>query len=285
MQGKYTGSSPRELREIFLNDAIDANSFDMNDYERLFAYEMEFDDPNGDVLSFCATGLNQYEKYRANFQKPPLEKIIHKHNQQLFKNLYISDRYKHNTHSTNRNNANRTFKHKKIAVAVFAIFASLLLATVVAAAMGYNILDLVRTALSSPDRTAVNSRGDEVSISDDFRYYNSMAEMIEIENLDILFPAKLPDGYEFTEFIVADFGNHMEVIAITAEPYIEFKVEIGESFQIERYQYKTNGIEYNIVERDDGMYQAFWNNGKNYYWIIIGDRAMLPEIIENLKEN
>jgi hypothetical protein len=78
MQGRYEKLSAQEIREIFLNNTLDADLMSLNEYEKLFGYEMNLDGPNADILVFCTKGLNQHEKYSRDIQKPPFEAIVKK---------------------------------------------------------------------------------------------------------------------------------------------------------------------------------------------------------------
>ena len=79
MQRKYENLNAEQLREMCLNSEIDVDFMAMEDYEKLFGYEMELDEPQADVLIFCTNGLDKYEKYRNDAPKPSLDKIFKEH--------------------------------------------------------------------------------------------------------------------------------------------------------------------------------------------------------------
>jgi hypothetical protein len=110
-----------------------------------------------------------------------------------------------------------------------------------------------------------------------------MSEMIETENLSILYLATLPNGYEFTDFRVTDVGTHLEVRAYISEPHIYFEIEVGTN-QVEPndYSYETNRIKYNTLDMGDGLYLAWWFYNGDYYSIVVDDEAFLSKIIEYL---
>jgi hypothetical protein len=111
-----------------------------------------------------------------------------------------------------------------------------------------------------------------------------MEAMLKLENLDILYPTKLPTGYEFTTLSVANFDTYLEVKLYSEEPYVDFRARIGENIQIDSYDNEINGIKYRISEHE-GMYQADWSSGEDYYWVIVSDKAIMPEIIKNLQRS
>jgi len=183
-----------------------------------------------------------------------------------------------------------TFVHikcvKRIAVVLCTVLALLFAITATAAAMGYSITDLGKKILNINEKTSTDYNGIEIIRTNDTRIYKSMSEMLEIEKLNILYPVKLPAGYEFTDYRIDDFGSYSEVRAYTSEPYLVFTVEI-ETSQVDtnNYLYETNGIKYNIVEMGDGFYQAWWFNNNDYYTITVSNKNMLSEIIKNLMED
>ncbi|MDR2572485.1 MAG: hypothetical protein LBD23_19615, partial [Oscillospiraceae bacterium] len=174
-------------------------------------------------------------------------------------------------------------RHKAVAVAAIAVITSVFLITV-SSALGYSFIELIRSAFSSSEKFATDNDGNEIILADT-RFYNSIDEMLEAEKLSILFPVNLPHGYNFTDFEITDFNTDLELRIYATNPYIMFIVRIGANNQIESYSYEANGIKYNIVKMDDGLYQAEWNNNEDYYTIAVSDKAILSEIIKNLKEN
>lgn len=262
----YRNKSAYELREMLLNNTIETDLMDLEEYEKLFGYEIELEEPDVVVLNYCNKGLKQYDKYKEGSQKPPFETILRKYNAQNRKRLVY-------------NTARR--------VAIFTVVLTItaLLAQGVAVALGYNgIIDLGKKLLNIPEKTVENYDDNSIFWSDDSRIYNSMQEMIESESLNILYPDELPNGYEFTDFRITDSGIFLEIVAFKAEPYIYFRVEIGTNITIDDYSHQINNIKYNLFDTPDG-YQACWVSDGNYYWIVVSDEATLSEIIKNLKES
>ena|GEM_PF-3411414 len=186
-------------------------------------------------------------------------------------------------------NARKTVRRKKFfktSRIAAACVGALFIVTATAAAMGYNVLDMIRTALGMPEKTIsdYNNGNDNLIRSDDTRFYDSFEEMLKNENLNIFYPTELPTGYEFTDFRVSDYGDYSELKAYSLEPYIVFEIEFDVTHQIESYEYETNGIYYNIVEPEMGRYQAEWNVGADFYRVIVGNKADLSKIIKNLQE-
>jgi len=175
-------------------------------------------------------------------------------------------------------------KLKRVAVLLALLVVATLLLQGVAMALGYDtFIDMIRAALASPEVAVSDLSGEnEMLRTDGVRFYDSMSEMLEIENLDILFPARLPVGYSFANFIVIESGDNLRIQATATEPLIEFIVHIESNFSVDNLDYETNGVKYRIVENGDNTYQADFRHNTDYYRIVVSNRDILSEIINNL---
>jgi hypothetical protein len=61
--------------------------------------------------------------------------------------------------------------------------------------------------------------------------------------------------------------------------------QIGANSQVNIYNHITNGIKYNVFQTDDGFYQVTWCKNWYYYTLFVRNKSILPEIMDNLKEN
>jgi hypothetical protein len=141
---------------------------------------------------------------------------------------------------------------------------------------------MIWQAIRGEGEAVTDGIGNEVAFTDGFRSYSSMNELLIAENLDILFPASLPEGYAFTDFEVIESGGDLRVQMSAMEPFIELVVRIGANIQLDGYDYEINGMVYRVLERGDGLYQADFAYNADYYTIAIGNQTALSEIIENL---
>lgn len=252
----FKNITTRELREMLLNGALDAGLTELEDYERLFDYEAELAEPNIIVFEFCNAGLNQYEKYRTDIQKPPFEQILARYN------------------------AQRTSRLKPLRI----IIAAALIIIIIAVAAGFAFSGVFKGLLNIPVLETTEYNGDDILRTNDLKIYNSISEMLENENLNILYPVKLPEGYEFANFEIINRGVDIEVRAYNLNPYIDFRINLGENIYIDNYNYEVNNIKFRIDERYN-RYYIFWNTDTDYYMIAADDEAVIYEIINNLKEH
>jgi hypothetical protein len=254
------------MRKMFLNGTLNADLMGMEEYERMFDYESDnFNEytMNGDILVFCSNGLNQYEKYnKFDHIKPDLDKI--------FARFEREQRAQHRA---------KFRKSKRFALIAAVVIGSMLIATVTAAAMGYNFIDLIRRAVNAPDRSATHGNDNQMNFSD-LRFYGSVAELFEVEDISFLYPV----GYEFSNIEVDDFDGDLIVRMSCSDPYISFGVRLGVNVQLDSYSYEMNGIKYRVLEMGGGLYQADFSYNDDYYTIEVGNRDIISEIIENLWE-
>jgi hypothetical protein len=275
----YGDLSVCELRELCLNGELNADLMSLSDYERLFDYETDLDEPQSSVLVFCSNGLNQHEAYGKHLPKPSLESVYEKH-EQMFGGKTAESKATPKVKKARR--FIPTSRWGRLVATFVAVFiGAALLAQGVAYAFGYNLFGMIWQAISNSDRAAVDVSGDNQIFISDTRFYDSMEELLEAENLHILFPSILPNGYSFTHFEVDNTGGQPMLIMLAIEPIIDFRIRIGANFQFD-FDYEINGIMYSIDEMGDGLYQGHWIDGEDYYTIVVSDRAIISEIINNL---
>jgi hypothetical protein len=181
MQGKYSNLNALELRELFLNNALDANLMSLEDFEKLFGCEIELDDSRADVLAFCSNGLNQYEKYSRDIQMPPLDELLQEH------------------YCRNRKNRNRVFVKVTRAAAfiVLAFTLTALLAQGVAMALGFDLFGYIFNWLK-PDTVEITTMEQRDDDTFDSPFLNSE-------------PADLPDNEIENDIVFLDFERIEEI--------------------------------------------------------------------------
>jgi hypothetical protein len=301
-----------ELRKMALDGRLHNEYMSESVYEYMLKKETDLDNDvsaNSEthvfIVDFCTAGLKKYDKYKNLTDNEIFWCIKNRHIEikeaevEFLESFYKPKRRFFSPITVTRlifkepkliaRAIGEQFtlfyrKRKAVAVVGIAVICSTLLIGV-SAALGFNFVDMIWNAISSPNRTATDSEGrGNTVLTDDVRIYNSMSEMLEIENLKILYPAKLPVEYKFADFVVFDSNGNFSVEALAIEPYISFIVQIGNEVLFDNYDYETNGIKYNIIERD-GVYQAIWSDDTGYYTIAVSDKDVLLEIINNLQKS
>ena len=75
----YENITELELREMVLNGTIDTNLMGLDEYEKLFGYEIDRDEPDETILDFCCNGLKNYEPYCKEVVLPPFDEFLKKY--------------------------------------------------------------------------------------------------------------------------------------------------------------------------------------------------------------
>jgi hypothetical protein len=303
-QHDYGKMPCEDLRKLLLDGKLEHKYMSESIYERLFDHESHFPAPNPAVIAFCSAGLRRVDKYKDYSDIEIYMSVLgERKKRQIIEQEVLNAFYKPKRTVPVIGFFRFIFKyprlavrgagelygifyrkHKRFAVVGIVILSSTLLITT-AAAFGFNILELARNAISNPNNITSDEDGRDAIFSDDVRVYDSISAMLETEKFSILYPAELPIGYEFTDFMVIAIATDLEIQMFASEPYISFVVLIGAENQVENNIGEINGIRYNITEMEDGLYVAEWNHNGDYYTIVVSDTAILSEIIENLKES
>ena len=253
-----------QLRDWILCGRIKHTHMNETVYEYLLEQETEYGRRDSTILEFCTNGLKSYPKYKGYDDVQILWSALRNSTEDVQGDITVVSHAK--------------LRVKRVAFIVAAVISTLIL-------LGFAFPDFARWLLNIPaDKTPTNLNGNVLVRTNDERFYGSMSEMLESEKLNILYPAKLPDGYAFTNFEVIDVGNFIEIKAYAMNPYISFEVEIGKSYQYE-HDCEINRIKYSVFETGNDKHQAFWSNGIDSYRVIVDDKSIISEIIENLKES
>ena len=261
----YSNLSYDELRNLVINGELENEKMPLSFYEELLDNEAGLRKQSAVVLEFCVAKLKQFRKYKKQedvliWGNAVAGRLARERNPQGTEKVTLGKRYK---------------RQLVLAAAVLAI-------TLVGCAA---IFDFFGVMLKLPLSTPTEHDGRAMLRTEDERFYKTLEDLLAIEQLSILYPATLPEGYAFTNFEVINAGTHLMVKLYATEPYIDFNVMLGTSFQIDYFDYEMNNIKYSVEMVEEGIYQAFWVNGKDYYAVATHDETLLASIIENLQES
>jgi hypothetical protein len=290
MQSKYNNLTALELREMFLNNTLDTDLMNQDDFEKLFGYEIELDEPSADVISFCSNGLNEYEYYGKDIQMPPL-----------------SDIYKKLHRRTRRNRGRAFAKVTQVAASIVLVIAlTALLAQRVAMALGFDLFgyifnwfkadtveitameqqpdssfDLPHTA---PENTEPAEPNDGTEIEDEFVFLDfERIEDIGVEWLSKVSPW-LIENYTFSHANYMSFMGEKNFniiflgeidIFLTIQNTSMFYVEIEDDKLVE--EVTLNGIIFKIFNNIED-FQVVWERDDLLYTL----NTFLP--LETVKE-
>lgn len=267
------GLAISEIREMIKNGKLNITSLDTDVLQKLMDYETAllcFNEGDVDFISQCAdvlsekeTGLMPHEEF-VSVVKATLDK-----------------------HTTKP----KRFSLKRSLIIAATVATLVIVSTVVTAAMGVDPMLLALKALKLPVGTHIEIDGFTIEAGGTSRYYSSIEEMIESENLDIMYPV-LPEGVEIDKIQVSaggSFGDkYITILAkdssicvciITNVPPNELTYE-GKDI------YEKGDIKYIFLDGPTGYrYSAYGIVGNCSYDIQTKEYEDLIFIIENMEEN
>lgn len=170
---------------------------------------------------------------------------------------------------------------------VAAIMAVLMSVTVlVAAAFGVNILEYISKIVRQDEGAQINVDDFTFYHNGEAKYYSSIEEMIEEEDLDIMYPTKWPTNINIESIKINENENgNQQVHVVTNDIYvtffIEFNVKAPDSFDNDNV-YKKNEMLFYIYQEDVCFATCYYDG--NYYYVKAKNYNEVILIIDNLKE-
>jgi hypothetical protein len=244
MQSRYEILSAQEIREMFLNNTLDAEFMNLNEYEKLFGYEMSLDKPSADVLVFCTKNLNQHEKYNRDIQKPPFE--------------MIEKKFEQKKRQIRKNSAFKAIQ--RIAAAFMITVALAFFAQIVSIALGFDLFGLIYDWLWKDSVAVINTE-----IQDD-------------ESVDL--PFTIDEADDEDEVVLLDFERIEDIDEVwlnRVSPYLTNRYEFAfasyhsfhgeEKFNI--FFFDGNEMPLSIVIQDRLMFYAEKDDERDMHEIFI----------------
>jgi hypothetical protein len=276
----YNKLSAEELRELLLSDELKHELMTEEDYTALLDIETEYDAPSEKVIDFCADGLMKFPKYKnVGSRGFDISELTKSEEVKPF--------------------APKRRKLRKVVFVAAAIITTMLLAQLVAAAMGYNLFEFVFN-WNKPDVVHISNENiaiqtahstDNEIINKDFEL-----EYTTIEDMPTTMKNFLPNYvYGAFEFIMATHLNrdNSEVYLFyffdEKENILLFGVKKAADIIIEKdddgyyEEYTLDGVLFKIFT-NMGDFQAMWiYNGYVYsLHTHFDDVSKIKEILGNL---
>lgn len=270
----------QEIKEMIERKEIVLENLSVLALNRLFDYESNAvcrDDGDGELLCRVADLLAEKEGLADEHDKA-FETILANVMQSVVRTEVPTEQPKKKHH--------RLKKALLIAAAVIALACS---ATLVATAFGFDIFAHFRELLSCPAGAKIEENGITLVHNGETTVYSSIEELLEAEQLTVMYPTKLPEGISITEVRMVPGANGKETIEIKTTDEqtvicIDLSVHnIGGSFKTCE-KYELNNQLFYIKEKENGTYFAFSYLNDNYYSVRADSYEHLLLILKHLKE-
>lgn len=273
--------SNQELKELIYNKKVKINELSASALNDLLNYETDmlcFGKGNVEFICEISDALDKLER-DIMLSKDEICQIIQKTKAE---NIEIIDK------RAEKSVLRRKITLKKIAIIAAAVILITACSAVVATAFGFDLFKLLGVAADLPVGESMTVNGITFINHGEPKEYSSIEEMIEKENLDILYPAKLPEGIMIDVVSVNDVtdnGNFIQISTNDKNTSIQIDVMYSEAI-IDRGKheiYKCQDKTFYIFENEK-CYFAYAYIDNNQYCIQANTHEDLILIIDNLKE-
>ena len=275
------------VKECIIKGLIDINKLSKEELDVLIDFEtdniIECDtEPDMSFLDTCYDAMHKFEDYRNDVSDENIQELGDK--------AYIEFTQKQmNTAPAKK--PRRFFK--RFATACAAMFAVCFLSFSVAA-VALGSYSAAWEYISSNVSAILNLNGskdvDGITIikSDYTKKYDTIEELLIAENLDILYPASLPDGVKIERVRIDTYDDNKQKVmfvfntpdyAIQITNYLAIDLNSFENKSI----YTINDIDFHIIKINDYAYQAIYQENNIEYKVNCIDYDLLIYILSNMK--
>ena len=263
----------QDLKEMITNQKIKLEDLDIEKLNRLFEYESTVicnNEGDGELLLRCADLLAEKEGF------------AEEHDKQFQEMLQAA---MHNVPVTARRRKRYGFKKALLIAAAVALLVGSL--SVVAVAFGCDIFACFREIITRPAGATMEKEAVTLIHNGEATEYASWEELVHTEQLDIMYPAVLPEGISITEVRLLAGADENEIVEIQTTDkqtriYIHLEMNGTNGTHEDSEKLIINSNEF-FVRAEYGSAVGFISG--NYYSIQARNYEDLMTILNNLKEN
>lgn len=275
------------VKECIIKGLIDISKLSKEELDTLIDFEtdniIECDtEPDMSFLDMCYDAMHKFEDYSKDISDERLQELGDK--------AYIEFTQKQMT-SAPAKKPLRFFKRFATACAAMLVFCFLSFSVAAVALGSYSSAwEYISSNVSAILNLNSSKDVDGITIikSDYTKKYDTIEELLVAENLDILYPASLPEGVKIdkVKLKVYDDGNQIILFIFNEETYNfqianYFSIDLG---KIESYStYNIGDINFYITTTYDNHYQAVCQYNNMEYTIISNNYDKLKYILSNMK--
>ena len=275
------------VKECIIKGLIDINKLSKEELDVLIDFEtdniIECDtEPDMSFLDTCYDAMHKFEDYSKDISDEQIQELGDK--------AYIEFTQKQmNTAPTKK--PRRFFKRFATACAAMLAFCFLSFSVAAVALGSYSA---AWEYISSNVSAILNLNGskdvDGITIikSDYTKKYDTIEELLVAENLDILYPASLPEGVKIEKIKLKLYDDQkQELLFVFNNSEYGFLITNYFSLNLDTIQNYSkitiNNIDFYIINTIDGNYQAIAQFNNNEYAITSNNYDNLINIMHNMK--
>ena len=273
----------QEIKELIADEIITLQELDVPALEKVLDFEIEMichGNGDMDIMRQCSEILDESSK-SDKLNHDDILAVINKTKEEQV-TIINADNACPSVIAPQRK---MRFVFKRIAIVAAAIIIMMTTTVAIAAAFGVNIFEYIKNIASEPDGTTVNIDEFTFYNANGSKKYDSIQQMVDRENLDIMYPTRLPDGVDIESIRLTDVENDNDCIQISTNIVsvnIQIELNASEITKFSEETYKHNEIIYYIHFEDVCMATCYYKNNK--YYISANTYEDLILIINNMKE-
>ena len=274
--------SCQDIKELIADEIVNLQELDDSALEKVLDFETEMlchGSGDMDIIRQCSHILDERRK-SDKLNEEAISAII---NKTKAEHVTIIDA--DNSRSDVVTHKRIRFVFKRIAIVAAAIMIALTSTFAIAVAFGVDIFEYLKIITGKPDGTTVNIDEFTFYNLDSSKQYDSIQEMVECENLDIMYPALLPDGIDIESIRLTNTENGKNTVQIfTNDSNVNIQIEL-DSNEIQNSSgniYEHNNKTYYIFAEEQYLATCYYQNNK--YYISAKTYEDLILIIDNMKE-
>ena len=269
----------QEIKELMINGKITIEDLDTAALNKLLDYETDMlclDEGDMDLIHACASRLDELngpamsdEEFLAVIKKAEDE--------------YVSS----NTNTLPVRTVKRRFASKKIWLVAAAIALLAAMATITASAFGFNVFEYFKQIIDLPVGKKVDKGIITLVNYGETETFSSVDELLKAEELNILYPAALPEDVVIQQVYInegANDGITVQFVMNYPSTYISVDTNIVPSEVIGYKEQVTTEEGVFYVFCDEDIYAVCYYKN-SYYYIGSDSYENLIIIIENMREN
>ena len=275
------------VKECIIKGLIDINKLSEDELEALIDFETENiiecqTEPDMSFLNMCNDAMHKFEDYRKDISDKKLQELGDK--------AYIEFTQKQITASRAKK-PHRFLKRLATTCAAMLVFCFLSLSVAAVALGSYSAAwEYISSNVSEILNLNGSKKVDGITIikSDYTKKYDTIEELLIAENLDILYPAALPEGVEVERVKVFAFDNDKEKIMLIYND-TKYSIQITNYFSIDLNKiknydiYSIGDINFYITPTHNGSYEAICQYNNMEYTIISNNQDNLKYILSHMK--
>lgn len=276
----------QEIRELVVTKEIEIEILDKAALSKLLDHETDllcFGIGNMELISKCAELLERSESDPLSTEAH-FDKIIEKAKSD---NIIISNETGSELQNI-RVDRKRKINIRKIWIVAATIAVLLSIGIIITTAFDGSVSRILRSLTSKPAETVVETADMSIKKLGKSRTYYSVDEFVDAEDISILYPEKMPEGFEVKRISIndTDLLGDKSIQIITGDPevciLINTNLEETDSKRLDSEIYVSNGRTFYI--RKIVSNATFFHNG-DHYSVQADSYENLILILDNLKEH